>query len=354
MTVPREFSQRAAQAARVFIPVVFALALASCAGNTAPPLPRLRVDPERVAVAGLSSGAYMATQTHLAWSDRLRGAALVAGGPYGCANGSLDVALALCMTGTPAPARLAAKVRQRAASGALARLAGLAGDRVYVLHGKRDAIVSASVSDAGANVYAALAEEAGGMALRRDGDRDFGHVFPTVRDGVDCVGGGSPYLGACGFDAAGDALSWLFGKPPAAAAEASGELLAFDQDRYLPSGEDAQLSDRGFLYLPPACRAGEACGVLVVFHGCRQNADAVGDAFARNAGFNRWADVHRVAVLYPQTRSSYLPLNPKACWDWWGYSGPDYDTRRGVQQRWLAAAMAALGAPLDGPPVGPR
>jgi len=86
----------------------------------------------------------------------------------------------------------------------------------------------------------------------------------------------------------------------------------------------------------------------VVFHGCQQNADTVGNAFARDAGFNRWADVHRVAVLYPQTRSSYLPLNPNACWDWWGYTGPDYDTRRGVQQRWLAAAMAALGAPLDG------
>lgn len=347
--LPRELSQRAAQAARAFGPAALALALVACAGDAPPPLPRLNVDPDRVAVAGLSSGAYMATQTHVAWSDHLRGAALVAGGPYGCAGGSLDVALGLCMTGEPDAARLAGKVRERAASGAVAPLAGLAGDRVYVLHGTRDPMVSASVSRASETVYAALAGDADGMALRWDGEREFGHVLPTVGDGVDCLAGGSPYLGACGFDAAGEAMAWLFGDPPAAAAEASGELVGFDQDAYLGEGEDAQLSDRGLLYLPAACRAGEPCGVLVVFHGCLQNSDAVGDAFARGAGFNRWADVHRVAVLYPQTRSSYLPLNPKACWDWWGYTGPDYDTRRGAQQRWLAAAMEALGAPLGGP-----
>ena len=347
--VPREVSQRAAQAARVFIPAALLLALAACAGDP-PPLPELAVDSSRVAVAGLSSGAYMATQTHLAWSDRLRGAALVAGGPYGCAGGSLDVALALCMTGQPDALRLAGRVRERAASGAIAPLPGLAGDRVYVLHGKSDATVSAAVSDAGADVYRALSEDAGGITVRNSRERDFGHVLPTAGEGVDCIAGGSPYLGACGFDAAGEAMAFLFGDPPSAApAAAAGALLSFNQQGLLPEGEDALLADRGFLYLPPACGKGEPCGVLVVFHGCRQNADAVGEAFVRGAGFNRWADVHRVAVLYPQTRSSYLPLNPKACWDWWGYSGPDYDTRRGVQQRWLAAAMAALGAPLQGP-----
>ena len=347
--LPREFSQRAAQAARVFISAAVAMAAAGCAGDVPPPLPRLTVDPARVAVAGLSSGAYMATQSHLAWSDRLRGAALIAGGPYGCAGGSLDVALGLCMTGEPDAARLAQRVRERAASGALSPVAGLSGDRVLALHGKRDEVVSEPLSRAGAAVYSALADEAGGMVLRWDGDREFGHVMPTLEAGVDCVAGGSPYLGACGFDAAGEAMAWLYGDAPAAAASASGELRAFRQDGLLSGDEDALLADRGWLYLPPACAAGDTCGVLVVFHGCQQNADAVGDAFARGAGFNRWADVHRVAVLYPQTRSSYLPLNPKACWDWWGYTGPDYDTRRGVQQRWLAAAMAALGAPLDGP-----
>jgi hypothetical protein len=36
-------------------------------------------------------------------------------------------------------------------------------------------------------------------------------------------------------------------------------------------------------------------------------------------------------------------MNPQACWDWWGYSGNDYDSRQGVQLRWLVGAVNALG-----------
>jgi poly(3-hydroxybutyrate) depolymerase len=86
--------------------------------------------------------------------------------------------------------------------------------------------------------------------------------------------------------------------------------------------------------------------LLIAFHGCEQNAASIGPVFARDSGLNRWADVHNVVVLYPQTRSSYLPLNPKACWDWWGFSGPDYDTRGGVQLRWLNGVTTRLGVPL--------
>nr|MBP6626430.1 hypothetical protein [Arenimonas sp.] len=269
--------------------------------------------------------------------------------PYGCAGGSLDTALGPCMTAqpySPDPLRLAERVRQRTAQGALAPLAGLAGDRVHVLHGRADNVVQASVTRASEAVYAALANEVGGMQLRWDGERDFGHLMPTLAAGGDCRAGVAPYLGACGMDAAGDAMRWLYGQPAEVASEPGGELRQFNQNAYRDEGQDALLAEVGYLYLPKACAAGERCGLLVVFHGCGQNADKVGEAFVRDAGYNRWADVHRLAVLYPQTRSSYLPLNPKACWDWWGYTGPDYDTRRGVQQRWLAAAMAALGAPL--------
>lgn len=358
---PREFSQRAAQAARVFgagaalaarvlaAGVFMSALLAGCAEEAAPPLPELAIDPDRIAVAGLSSGAYMATQVHFAWSDRLRGAALIAGGPYGCAGGSLKTALGPCIAADPAapdPGRLVAKVRERAGNGDLAPLSGLAGDRVWLLHGERDGLVSKAVVDAAEAVYRQLGDDAGGLVLSRHGG-DFGHVLPTTDAGADCIEGGAPYLGRCGRDAAGEAMQALYGPPANTAAEAGGELRRFDQDAYLREGGDAQLASEGFLYVPAACAAGQACGVLVAFHGCEQNADKVGEAFVRDAGFNRWADVHGVVVLYPQARSSYLPLNPKACWDWWGYTGPDYDTRRGAQLRWLAAAMAALGAPLQ-------
>ena len=323
--------------------------LAGCAAPAAPPLPRLAIDPDRVAVAGVSSGAYMATQVHFAYSDKLSGAVLVAGGPYGCVQGQLERALGPCLQAQPAapdPAALAATVRERAASGELAPLAGLAGDGVLVMHGRHDATVAADVSRAALAVYEQLAGEAPALRLRFDGEGDFGHVMPTLAAGADCRAGGAPHLGACGIDAAGQALDWLSGGRGTATGP-TGELRRFDQRAYWPDGEDPPLADEGFVYVPKACADGGRCGAVVVFHGCEQDIGRLGDRFAREAGFNRWADVHRVAVLYPQARSTYLPLNPKACWDWWGYTGPDYDTRRGAQLRWLASAMAALGAPLE-------
>ncbi|MCB1574574.1 MAG: hypothetical protein KDI80_11380, partial [Xanthomonadales bacterium] len=60
--------------------------------QSAAALPGLKLDPSRTTVSGLSSGAYMATQAHMAFSDHIAGVALLAGGPYGCAEGSLEVA----------------------------------------------------------------------------------------------------------------------------------------------------------------------------------------------------------------------------------------------------------------------
>ncbi|GAA0695632.1 hypothetical protein ISN75_06260 [Dyella marensis] len=313
-------------------------------------LPSLKLDASRVAVAGLSSGAYMATQVQLAYPERFPAAALVAGGPYGCADGKLDVALSTCMKGAP-PADVPAlveKARQRAKSGEIGSLAALAKGKVYLLHGKGDALVAPSVAEAAASFYEKL--RAADPALKNfkvhdDGGRDFAHNLPIAAKGDDCDKSVSPYLGHCGFDAAGEIFAELFGKPAHAAGEAKGELRRFDQNAYKPDGADAFLADEGYVYVPPSCLTGKPCGLLVAFHGCKQNATAVGEAFVKDAGFNRWADVYGVAVLYPQTRASMAPLNPQACWDWWGYSGANYDTRQGVQLRWLVRAVEALGLP---------
>jgi poly(3-hydroxybutyrate) depolymerase len=320
----------------------------ACAADTAGRLPHLAIDPGRVAVVGLSSGAYMAGQAQLAYPDLFPDAALVAGGPYGCAGGQLAVALGTCMKGASAPdvAKQVASARQRSADGQIGPLKDLAGAHVYLLHGKDDALVAPAVAEAGARFYEQLRDGTPGlegMQVHDDGQRAFAHNLPVAGSGDDCDKSVAPYLGHCGFDAAGEIFAQMFGKPAHPATAASGELRTFDQDALRPEGADAFLASTGYVYLPPACIAGKPCGLMVAFHGCKQNADAVGKAFVEDAGFNRWADVYNVAVLYPQTRASFAPLNPQACWDWWGYSGADYDTRQGVQLRWLVNAVHALG-----------
>ena len=64
----------------------------------AAPLPQLVIDPAETTVSGLSSGGYMAVQMHVAFSATFRkGAGVVAGGPFYCAEGSIVHATGRCM-----------------------------------------------------------------------------------------------------------------------------------------------------------------------------------------------------------------------------------------------------------------
>lgn len=341
------------RSALLLIGTLSSMATLGPASAAGPALPKLQLDALRTTVSGLSSGAYMAHQLHVAYSDRVAGTALIAGGPYHCAQGALQTALSSCMTPFaskgPDIAALARHAADAAKAGAIAPLSGLAGDRVLILHGKADQTVAESLSaDTGALYRALTAFADPPLVLREDLARGFTHTFPTLDAGASCETATAPYVGKCGFDAAAAIFESLYGEPPrTATAAAGGELRTFDQDALRPDGADALLAATGYVYLPKACADGaKSCALHIAFHGCQQNADTVGEAFVKDAGYNRWADAYDVVVLYPQARASMEPLNPKGCWDWWGYGGANYDTRDGVQLRAVAAMAAALGAPL--------
>ena len=103
----------------------------------------------------------------------------------------------------------------------------------------------------------------------------------------------------------------------------------------------------GWVYVPRECRQ-RRCNLHVVFHGCQQDAGTppaaggIGADFLLDAGYDRWAVSNRVVVLYPQVTGT--PLNPRRCWDWWGYSGGDY-LGRGAPQ--IAAVRAMVARLLD-------
>ncbi|WP_408123485.1 prolyl oligopeptidase family serine peptidase, partial [Caballeronia grimmiae] len=69
-------------------------------GSTSPgivKLQRYQIDPQKVFVAGISSGGFAAVQMHVAHSSTFKGAAVYAGGVYWCAGaGGAVTALANC------------------------------------------------------------------------------------------------------------------------------------------------------------------------------------------------------------------------------------------------------------------
>ena len=297
-----------------------------------------RIDAGSVTVSGLSGGAFMATQFHVAHSSLVSGVALIAGGPYYCAAGSLTRALDVCLKGgnfeIPGLSHYA---REEAARGTIDTLNHLAGARVWLFHGSADSAMVPDVTFAAQLFYEEFVTRG---SIRFVDTVAAGHGWPTLAAGNECETLAPPFLNACDYDAAGELLQFVTGRSGKRAAP-SGTLQPFDQTPFAATG----LADEGFIYVPAHCRERSDCSLHIALHGCEQGADRVGDSFARAAGLNEWADSLDLVVLYPQVRATPLaPVNPLGCWDWWGYSGSAYATRDGAQIRALRSMVDALAA----------
>jgi poly(3-hydroxybutyrate) depolymerase len=336
--------------------LVFVFLLCGAGADAAERLAGSGAQATGITVSGISAGGYMAVQFHVAHSHVVDGAGVLAAGPYYCAHGSAWAARYNCMNpGTwmplPAVGELVAVTRTLAASGQVDPLVDLGPDRVWLFSGRRDETVRREVTEALRQYYVALVPAAQ-MAFITNVDA--GHAMVTVDYGGRCAATAAPYLNDCDFDAAGALLAHLYGPLQPPSGQPSGELLAFDQREFAGSAYALSMDDEGFVYVPQACRTA-ACRVHVAFHGCGQGRETIGDAFARHAGYNRWADTNRLVVLYPQViaRSGWGPwpwptsfiYNPNGCWDWWGYTGPLYHTRSGAQIGAVKAMVDRLAQP---------
>lgn len=318
--------------------LVFSLS-ANAAATT---LPKLTLAPD-ITVSGLSSGGYMAAQFHLAYSKQVQGAAIIAAGPVYCAANSLTVAFEHCLNKADSKPDLAGALQYLQAqqqAGAIDDLNNLKDDKIWLFHGTKDATVAAGVSDALNTQYQSLADKAN---IRYINDQNFAHHFPTDGSkGTDCQVSEAPFLGNCQYDAAGLLLAHLLPPLQPKTASASGELLQINQHQ-LAVAAKGQLAENGYVYVPKSCSEGQPCRLHVSFHGCKQYAGAVGDAYARGTGLNEYADSNHIVVLYPQTdKSAMAPFNPNGCWDWWGYSGENYATKQGPQMAAVKQLIDAL------------
>lgn len=343
------------------IHVAKALALGLAAASPAHAAEKLGsfpVDPGQLSVAGFSSGAFMANQLHVAHSAEVMGAAMIAGGLYGCAVQEVTsdgvAALASQAFGPcvrfPSMLNDVATYKHRlerlAAKGWIDSPSNLARARVYFFTGGSDALVAPEVVEKGKALYDALGVPAGAIVFEdRSGPAaKAGHSWVTKTFGAECSSNKAPFVNNCLYDQAGAELNAIYGPNlQLPAATASGRIVAFDQAEFVPqraAGANG-LSDTGYLYVPRACEQGAAgrCRLQVLLHGCTQSAEVLGDLFMTKIGVNEWADANRILVLYPQAHATtpaemrgFRNANSWGCWNWWGYSDDRrYLTRSGVQ-----------------------
>jgi poly(3-hydroxybutyrate) depolymerase len=310
----------------------------------------LDIDATGTSASGLSSGAFMAVQFHVAFAASMSGVAVFAGGPFRCAQGSALAAVTTCMSSASKleAAPFIAATKSAAARGAIDDPARLKGQRVFLFGGADDTTVNPAVMDGLRDYYAAFVSGADlAFERRRAGTA---HTMPTESYGGGCATSASPYLGSCGYDGAGAALAHLHGPLAPRAAALSGTFVTLAQGAFVAAPASHSLADTAVAYVPASCAAGERCRVHVAFHGCKQSTSAVGDAFYKHAGYNEWADTNHLVVLYPQTIATQ-GTNPNGCWDWWGYDSAEYATRSGPQMRMVKALVDALASGITPGPA---
>lgn len=339
-------------------PLAWLAAVAWCGmAAAAERLPGLHADATQVSVSGISSGGYMAVQFHVAYSAIVKGAGVIAGGPFYCAENEAKTAAKNCMLPdadnpvTPVE-KLVALTQAFEKTGAVDPTANLKDSKVWLFSGRKDVMVRQPVVTALQGYYLHYVPAANIVYVNTV---DAGHAVPTLDYGGACPFTGPPFVDKCGIDGAGELLQHIQGPLQAPAAPVEGNLREFDQREFFDNGDTYSHSMRnsGYVYIPTACRE-SACRVHVAFHGCLQNFDAVGDSFVRHAGYNRWAETNHFIVLYPQTISRFGPgfrpwklsfvVNPQGCWDWWGYDSANYYRKDGPQMRAVMKMIQRLSS----------
>ena len=301
---------------------------------------KLNVDLDRITVSGFSSGGQMAHQLHIAYPDVFSGAGIIAGGPSGCAGGSLLTAMTRCMgkvDGALPVAEFAEEIRSAAGDGRAGQTVALVDDPVWIFHGTLDTVVAVELSVATVALYREFIPSEN---IRYVNDIAAAHTFPTQGYGNACTATESPFIGDCGFDAAGELLQHLYGNLKAPAEEPGTELT----ETTLPGAVAVGLSDTAYLYIPPQCKKeGQACKAHLVLHGCAQSGVQIGTEFIEQSGYLPWAEANNIILAFPQVKPA--TANPLACWDWWGYTGVSYRWRDGAQMKLLADWMRNLPHP---------
>lgn len=301
------------------------------------PAASISIDADKVTVAGMSAGAQMAHQLHIAYPEIFSGAALLAGGPFGCADGSLATAMSRCMSkveGDLPVAQFAEAMRAAQSAGQIGDLSQLADDRVWVYHGTLDTVMAVEQSDALVELYGMFSDEDQTTYVN---DIVAAHTFPTLVNGNACDVVASPFVSACDFDAAGESLQFLYGELEAPAESLNAALTEVT----LANAGQAGLLESAYVFIPDHCTGeGANCKAQMVLHGCNQSSSQIGTSFITESGYLPWAEANQIVLAFPQV--AVAATNPFACWDWWGYSGADYRWRDGKQMKVLADWMLAL------------
>lgn len=324
-------------------------------------LPHLNAQ-KKVSVAGLSSGGFMAVQYQIAYSKDISAAAIIAGGPYYCAENNFRNAMGRCTlpkseSEVPSVEYQQKIIKNFADKNLIDDPKNLQDQRIWLFSSKNDKTVYLPVMQYLNNFY--------NSNIKPNNKTEFvisekaGHAWITTMGKNACeTHKVLPHINNCDdLDLAESYLKFFFPnqvsndkdnpKYNTDLQKIKGRFIKFSQkdlqQKY--NIQNAEMADEGFAFIPTKCESSEsiknvACSVHFVLHGCNQNLEISGDKFIYQTGVWRYADKYNLIVVYPITKTS--AKNPFGCWDWFGYTGENYATKLAPQLQTFDAISKEL------------
>ncbi len=282
--------------------------------------PAPKIDDTKITVSGVSSGAFMAQQLHVAYSDVFSGMGSVAGGPFFCAQNMKPEDIATikqqCMMGVGADLTATTyidKANQLSQNGKIAPVANLQDDKVFIFNSQSDQVINPLLGNASRLFYKQFTTSSNIKAWAYIPSYGpfypVAHGMPTAKsmfDKYENIGdsatpcapsnsqqyswfpnqllrGNDPWMYHCnygfipGYDLGKDILWHLYGEMKSTHTFKEANLYSFKQEPYVSDlSTDKELNDNGigstgYAYVPDACKSGTAdCKLHVALHGCQQ------------------------------------------------------------------------------------
>ncbi|CAF2054405.1 unnamed protein product [Rotaria magnacalcarata] len=149
------------------------------------------VDPSETSVSGISSGGYFATQVQVAFSASIKGAGIVAGGPYNCGG---QMSYTNCMYTSSPPITESISNTKSWSGNKIDDAKNLAKHKVYMISGTSDSTVGVSVMTQLYKYYSTDGQFIPDSNVVFKKDLKSGHTFPADFDSAGNNGCGSGLL----------------------------------------------------------------------------------------------------------------------------------------------------------------
>lgn len=280
-------------------------------------------------ISGISSGGYMAVQFHVAHSSKIIGIGVIGGGPYYCANNNALIALNSCMK-YPHLINIDELIFATDYASSILHIDdtnSLSRAKIYLYSGVFDETVKKGVVEKLEKYYRHYNSDA--RNIMTEYNIRSGHSFPTENYGIVCNETMTPFISKCNYNGAYNILKHIYDTNIQTQPYKLENIKIFSQTKYTPNLIDPKIigmDHNGYIYVPSKCRHNySSCRTHIALHGCLQNTYFINHTFIYNAGYNEVAEGSNIIIIYPQTYPSLS--NPKGCWDWWGFTGPEYATK---------------------------